>query len=122
MVIKSEGKEQTVQGINALPGFATQLGISIIKGRDLNPDFETDKTTTVLVNQVFLKQMHWTTGIGKNIEYENRKYQIVGEVGNFHYENFETPVVPLVLMGCKPEDVNFVYIKTASGLFKNAHI
>ncbi|WP_426668895.1 ABC transporter permease [Mucilaginibacter sp. McL0603] len=121
MVIKTEGKEETVQGINALPGFATQLGISITKGRDLNPDFETDKTTTVLVNQAFLKQMHWTTGIGKNIEYENHQYQIVGEVDNFHFENFESPVTPLVLMGCKPEDVNFVYIKTASGLFKNAH-
>ncbi len=121
MVIKTEGKEQTVQGINALPGFATQLGISITKGRDLNPDFVTDKTTTVLVNQAFLKQMHWTTGIGKNIEYENHHYQIVGEVDNFHFENFESPVTPLVLMGCKPEDVNFVYVKTSSGLFKNAH-
>lgn len=121
MVIKTEGKDQTVQGINALPGFATQLGISITKGRDLNPDFETDKTTTVLVNQAFLKQMHWTTGIGKNIEYENRQYQIVGEVDNFHFENFETPVGPLVLMGCKPEEVSYVYIKTTSGLFKNAH-
>jgi putative ABC transport system permease protein len=121
MVIKTEGKEQTVQGINALPGFATQLGISITKGRDLNPDFETDKTTTALVNQAFLKQMHWKTGIGKNIEYENHQYQIMGEVGNFHFENFESPVGPLVLMGCKPEDVNFVYIKTTSGLFKNAH-
>ena len=121
MVIKTEGKEQTVQGVNAMPGFATQLGISITKGRDLNPDFETDKTTTVLVNQAFLKQMHWTTGIGKNIEYENHQYQIVGEVDNFHFENFETPVGPLVLMGCKPEDVSFVYVKTTSGLFKNAH-
>lgn len=122
MVIKTEGKDQTVQGISALPGLATQLGISITKGRDLNPDFESDKTTTVLVNQAFLKQMHWTTGIGKNIEYESHSYQIVGEVNNFHFENFETPVGPLVLMGCKPEDVNSVYVKTNPGLFTKAHI
>jgi len=121
LVIKTEGKEQTVQGISALPGFATQLGISITKGRDLNPEFETDKTDAVLVNQAFLKQMHWATGIGKNIEYEKHRYQVVGEIDNFHFENFESPIGPLVLMGCKPEDVNYVYIKTTSGLFTKAH-
>ena len=51
LVIKTEGKEQTVQSISALPGFATQLGISITKGRDLNEQFATDQTYTVLVNQ-----------------------------------------------------------------------
>jgi putative ABC transport system permease protein len=122
LVIKTEGKEQTVQSISALPGFARQLGISITKGRDLNPEFETDNTNAVLINQAFLKQMHWATGIGKNIEYEHRRYQVVGEVNNFHFENFESPMGPIILMGCKPADVNYVYVKTASGLFTNAHV
>ncbi len=121
MVIKTEGKDYTVQSISALPGFATQLGISIVKGRDLNADFQTDGETAVLVNQAFLKQMHWTSAVGRNIEYQNRRYQIIGQVDDFHYENFQTPVGPLVLMGCKPADVHFVYVKTTSGLFKNAH-
>lgn len=121
LLIKTEGKEQTVQGISALPGFATQLGISITKGRDLDPGIESDKTDAVLVNQAFLKQMHWTTGIGKNIEYERHRYQVVGEVNDFHFENFESPMGPIMLMGCKPADVNYVYVKTASGLFTNAH-
>lgn len=121
LVIKTEGKEQTVQSISVLPGFATQLGISIIKGRDLSPEFEADKTDAVLVNQAFLNQMHWATGIGKNIEYENHRYLVVGEVNDFHFENFQTPVGPLVLMGCKPADINYVYVKTAPGLFTNAH-
>jgi ABC-type antimicrobial peptide transport system permease subunit len=122
LVIKTEGKEQTVQSISALPGFARQLGISITKGRDLNPEFETDNTNAVLINQAFLKQMHWATGIGKNIEYEHHRYQVVGEVNNFHFENFESPMGPIILMGCKPADVNYVYVKTASGLFTNAHV
>ncbi|MDB5025287.1 MAG: hypothetical protein JWP78_3042 [Mucilaginibacter sp.] len=121
LVIKTEGKEQTVQGISALPGFATQLGITITRGRDLNAAFETDQTNTVLVNQAFVKQMHWNTGVGKNIEYENHLYQIVGQVNNFHFENFQTPIGPMLLMGCKAEDINYVYVKTTSGLFSNAH-
>jgi len=122
LVIKTDGKEQTVQSISALPGYAAQIGIAITKGRDLNAQFTTDQTDAILVNQVFLKQMHWTTGIGKNIEYQNHLYQIVGEVNDFHFDNFQTPVGPLVLMGCKPADVNYVYVKTAHGLFANAHL
>lgn len=45
----------------------------------------------------------------------------MGEVNDFHFENFQTPVGPLVLMGCKPADINYVYVKTAPGLFTNAH-
>jgi ABC-type antimicrobial peptide transport system permease subunit len=122
LVIKTEGKEQTVQSISALPGFATQLGIIVTKGRDLNEQFKTDQTDAVLVNHAFLKQMHWTTGIGKNIEYGNHLYQIVGEVSDFHFENFQSVIGPMLMMGCKPQDVNSVYVKTSAGLFSNAHL
>jgi ABC-type antimicrobial peptide transport system permease subunit len=121
LVIKTDGAEQTVQGLNVLPGFATQLGIKITKGRDMSDEYSTDQTSSVLVNQAFLKQMHWTTGVGKTIEYEKHRYAIVGEVNNFHFENFQSPIGPMLLMGCKPEDINFVYVKTTSGLFTNAH-
>jgi ABC-type antimicrobial peptide transport system permease subunit len=122
LVIKTEGKEQTVQSISALPGFTAQLGINVIKGRDMSPEFEADQTESVLINQAFLKQMHWTSGIGKTIEYQNHKYLVVGEVKDFYFENFQSPIGPLLLMGCKPEDVNSVYVKTTSGLFTNKHV
>ena len=121
LAIKTEGKEQTVQSLGVLPGFASQMGIPVTKGRDLNEQFKTDQTDAVLINQAFLKQMHWTTGIGKNIEYENHQYQIVGEVNDFHFQDFQTPVGSLVIMGCKPADVSYVYVKTSTGLFSNAH-
>jgi len=121
LVVKTEGKELTVQSISALPGFATQMGIAVTRGRDMNEQFGADGASAVLVNQAFLKQMHWTTGIGKNIEYDSHKYQIVGEVNDFHFDNFLTAVEPLVLMGCKPADINYVYVKTTHGLFSNPH-
>jgi ABC-type antimicrobial peptide transport system permease subunit len=121
MVVKIEGADQTVQGVSALPGFTTQMGIKVTNGRDMNATFGTDQTSSVLVNRAFLKQMHWTTGVGKTIEYEKHNYLIVGEVADFHFENFQTPIGPMLLMGCKPQDVAFVYAKTNTGLFSNAH-
>ncbi|MEP6951746.1 MAG: ABC transporter permease, partial [Ginsengibacter sp.] len=121
LAINVDGEKQTVNSISALPGFATQLGITITKGRDLSEEFETDKTAAVIVNQAFLKQMRWATAIGKTIQYDNDNYLVVGETKDFHFENFQTPIGPMVLMGCKPEDINTVYVKTAPGLFSNSH-
>ena len=66
--------------------------------------------------------MHWTAAIGKTLEYNNKKYTVIGEVNNFHYENFQSTIAPFIIMGCKAQEINFVYIKTAPGLFSNAHL
>ena len=121
LFIKTDGKEETVLSMQALPHFASDLGIKIVKGRDLSEDFATDKTASVLVNQAFLKKMNWKTGIGKTIEYENQEYIIVGETNDFRFENFQDKVKPFLLFGCKPEDVKFVYAKTEPSLTQNAH-
>jgi ABC-type lipoprotein release transport system permease subunit len=121
LVIDADGAKQTVNTIGALPGFATQMGIKILKGRDLSKDLVTDQTDAVLVNQVFIKQMRWKTAVGKSISYAGHKYTVVGEVNDFHFDNFNSPIGPLMLLGCKPADVNFVYVKTTGGIFSNAH-
>lgn len=121
LVIKTEGKEQTVQALNVLPGFATQMGIKITNGRDLNNSFTTDQEDAVLVNRAFVNQMHWSSAIGKTIDYEKHKYMVVGEVNDFHFQNFQATVGPLVMMGCKPADVEHVYVKVSPGLLSAGH-
>lgn len=121
MIIKADGKEYTLQALNVLPGFATRMGVKVTKGRDLNQQYTTDEESSVVVNQAFIRQMHWGTAIGKTFEYQNRKYSIVGEVNDFHFENFQSPIGSLVMMGCKPAEINYVYVKTSTTLLLNAH-
>jgi putative ABC transport system permease protein len=121
LVINAGGEKQTVNTISALPGFAKQMGISISKGRDLRKDFATDPANSVLVNQAFLNQMHWQTAIGKTIDYQGHLFTVVGEMNDFHFEDFHSAISPLLLFGCTPADVNYVYVKTNAGLFSNAH-
>ncbi len=118
--IEVEGKKTDVQSLNVLPGFIRQMGMKILKGRDLSNDFTSDVTSSVIVNQAFLKQMNWTSGIGKTLEYEDRKYTVVGEVTDFHYENFSSPIGPLLVTGCKPEEVNYAYVKSGDGSIAKA--
>lgn len=121
LVINIEGKEQTIPSLQVLPGFASSLGIKILKGRDLNEELKLDQTTSVLVNQAFLRQMNWTSGIGKTIVSGNQKYKIVGEVNDFYFENFQSAVSPLIMLGCPPEKVKIAYVKTIPTLLTNAH-
>ncbi|HTJ52676.1 MAG TPA: FtsX-like permease family protein [Cyclobacteriaceae bacterium] len=111
---------ETVKNISVLPGFMSQLGIKIINGRDFNASSTNDLAESVIVNHAFIKQMHWSSGVGKSIICNSRNYLIVGEVNDFHYENFEHAVAPIVIMCCKPEEVNFVYVKTQAGIFSSA--
>jgi putative ABC transport system permease protein len=122
IVIKDGAEEKTVQAINALPGFASQLGIKIVAGRDFNDQYETDKSGSALVNQAFIKQMRWKSAVGKNIKYEGKPYLIVGETNDFRFEDFKTPVGPLVITGCTSKDVSIVYVKTSGGLFTKGHL
>ncbi|WP_316781044.1 ABC transporter permease [Pedobacter antarcticus] len=122
IMIKADTETETVKSLSVLPGFTEHLGINITSGRGFNEKFPADQQNAVIVNQAFLKMMNWSSGIGKKIVYNSRNYVIVGEVNDFRYESFEYQVAPLVLMNCKPEDVRFIYIKYAPGLFSNAQL
>jgi putative ABC transport system permease protein len=120
LVVDIDAQKQTVNSIGVLPGFCTQMGIKINKGRDLSEAFPTDGTDAVLVNQVFMKQMHWSSALGKTIKYNDHLYSVIGELNDFRYDDFQAPMGPLLLMGCKPADVHSVYVKTNPVLFSNA--
>ena len=121
LVVKTEGTNLSIQCLQALPGFATQMGIEIVKGRDLSAEIESDITESILVNQAFLTAKNWDTGIGKTIEYNDNKYLIVGETNDFRFENYEKKMSPLIVMGCLPSDIVFTYIKTKSSLLSAPH-
>ncbi len=121
LVLDIDGQKQTVNSISALPGFCTQMGIKINQGRDLSETFTTDVTDAVMVNQAFMKGMHWNTAVGRRITFNGHHYTVVGEVNDFRYDDFQTPIGPLLLMGCRPADIHSVYVKTKPALLSNAH-
>ncbi|MEP7322914.1 MAG: ABC transporter permease [Saprospiraceae bacterium] len=121
IVIRNEGKDQTVKSIQVLGGFATHFGMKILQGRDLNSTMLTDQTSSVLVNQAFIKANHWETGLGKSIEYEQKKYTIVGELNDFRFEDFEHHIEPLVMMACDPAAVKYTYVHVDPALVSAAH-
>ena len=112
--LKIADQAETVKGINILPEFIDQLGIEINKGRGFKKEFSTDYSEAILVNKAFLKRMNWSSAIGKTLTLNDHRYSVIGEVNDFHYEDFEYDVAPLILMACKPEEVKYLYLKMSA--------
>lgn len=82
--------------------FVKTLGLKIIAGRDFSPQFPTDTTDAVLINQTAASKLGWTAqeAIGKwiqNTVRDNSRRRIVGVVADFNFQSLKQNVESLVI-------------------------
>jgi putative ABC transport system permease protein len=81
------------------------LGAAIIAGRNFSPEFPSDSTTSVLINQTLADQVGWKNPIGKTIDYMNfpawgsRKVTVIGLVKDYHNESLKEKIQPMIFTG-----------------------
>lgn len=76
------------------------LGIKLIEGRNVSPDFMGD-TSSVVINQAAQRELGWenTDPIGKTIVRSGRReYTVVGLVADFNYASVKDKVAPLMML------------------------
>lgn len=78
------------------PTYLPLFKIPIAKGRNFSPDFPTDSTQSVLVNETFVKTAGWKAPLGQvvNFWYNEEKYRVVGVVKDYHYEALNKKIGP----------------------------
>jgi putative ABC transport system permease protein len=97
-----DGSKVTVRFLKVDYDFLETLGIKLIEGRNFSPEFPTDATGSVIVNETFIKQYAITKPIGRNISdiisgpYWGN-YPIIGVVKDFHFDPLHRPIVPAFL-------------------------
>jgi putative ABC transport system permease protein len=72
------------------------LGMKIVEGRDFIPRLASD-SSSIIVNQAFVKEMGLEKPIGTRIE-NFRVWTIVGVVEDFHFETMKEKIYPLALV------------------------
>jgi putative ABC transport system permease protein len=72
------------------------LEVPVISGRNFSPDYPSDSTQSVLVNEAFVKEAGWKDISGKQVDfyYDSIKYNVVGVVKNFHYASLMEEIKP----------------------------
>ncbi|MGE0588957.1 MAG: ABC transporter permease [Cyclobacteriaceae bacterium] len=110
----------SVVAVSADDGFVSSLGMEIVSGRDFNENdierFLADTTYAFLVNESVLKSLFLTgeEAVGKKVELNGRKGEIVGVLKDFHFASLHMPIGPLVIFSGANE-YNFAIAKLASG-------
>jgi putative ABC transport system permease protein len=89
------------------------LTIPLVQGRNFSPAFPSDSANSVLVNESFVKQAGWKNPVGQTVNfwYNNKKYNVIGVVKDYHYEPLNQKIGPQLFTMKKDNNYGMVYIK-----------
>ncbi|PWT97424.1 MAG: cell division protein FtsX [Bacteroidetes bacterium] len=76
------------------------LGIKIIEGRNLDPQYSTD-SSAIVINESAVKALGWKNenAVGKSIVRSGQKeYRVVGIVQDFNYVSVKQKIAPMMMM------------------------
>ena len=79
------------------PAYLPMLKVPILQGRNFSPDFPTDSTQAVLVNETFVKHAGWKKPLGQVVDFwynENEKFRVIGVVKDYHYTALNEAIKP----------------------------
>ncbi|MBB3842056.1 ABC-type antimicrobial peptide transport system permease subunit [Runella defluvii] len=94
------------------------LQIPIIKGRNFSAEFNSDSTSSILVNETFVKKAGWTNPLGQVVDFwynEGEKYKVVGVVKDFHFESLNAKISPQLFTMKPGNQYGKVFIKIKEG-------
>ncbi len=91
------------------------LGLRLVEGRFFNEGSETDFEESIVVNDMFIRNMNWESGLGKSIIYDSTRYNIVGVVSDFHHQSFNNKMRPAFFKLVKEEDFRYLSCLVAAG-------
>jgi len=80
------------------------MGIKVIKGRNLSAAMASDTISAILLNETAVAQMKEKEPLGKMINWNDRKFTVVGVVKDFHLDNINSPIPPMIFFHLKTVD------------------
>lgn len=118
-VMKVNGDEQMVADMEVVDeNYLPALGLTMASGRNFSPDYPSDTSSSVLVNEAFVKSAKWKNPIGQTVDFftHNHKYQVVGVVKDYHFGSLKDSIQPQ-LFSCDPAfgDYGAMFVRIGQG-------
>jgi putative ABC transport system permease protein len=74
------------------------LGLELVAGRDFAPEFVSDTSAGVIINEKLAGYMNWEEPLGKKItQFRNLDATVVGVVKDFHFRSLHNKIEPLLI-------------------------
>jgi putative ABC transport system permease protein len=80
--------------------FIPNYEIKLIAGRNFSRDFPADDTTAFIINEAAVKNLGFASAdmaVGKKVDQQGKKGNIIGVVHNFNYKSLHYAVEPLII-------------------------
>jgi hypothetical protein len=91
--------------------FTKTLGIPMQEGRFYSPDFATDSTDAIVVNEEVVKIMGWDDPVGQRFMLWDKTYTVIGVIGNISFFPFNIGGYALILPFGASDDYVFVHLR-----------
>ena len=116
--VKLNGDKQinvVIETIDA--SYLPLLKVPIVSGRNFSPDFPSDSTQTVLVNEAFVQQAGWKQPLHQQItSFENGKtYTVAGVVKDYHFKPLTEQITAQIFTMNPNNNYGMLYIKIKAG-------
>ncbi|PSR55091.1 transporter permease [Adhaeribacter arboris] len=108
-----EGKQIQADEIRVNYDMIETLGVPLLAGRTFAKEFNPDPIKKI-VNEAFVEAFGLPNPIGKVLQGNGQKIEIVGVVKNFHYKSLHEPVKPF-LFTLEPEAATTILVKIQAG-------
>jgi putative ABC transport system permease protein len=95
--------------------YINHFKIKMIAGRSFSPDFGTDTTQAMVLNEAAVKMFGYRSpqqAIGKRFKQWGREGKIIGVMKDFHFRGLQQPIKPLS-MRIEPDNCNIVSINVS---------
>lgn len=76
--------------------FLKVYNINLIDGRNFSKDMPTDKDDAIILNESAMKDMGWSTAVGKKVKMGKKFFNVIGVVKDYNTESLEVDVRPLI--------------------------
>lgn len=80
-------------------GYLKTLEIPVVEGRDFSENLDEGDANSVIINKTALKALGWNSIQGKRLKFKNDEsagLPVVGVMDDFHYQDMQNAVEPLV--------------------------
>ncbi|MDQ2721102.1 MAG: ABC transporter permease [Bacteroidota bacterium] len=103
-----------IKNVSADYDFIPTYGIHLVAGRNFSRDYSMD-TSNFILNESAVKAIGWKSpqdAVGKDFKYGNMKGEVIGVIGDFHFESLQHRIVPIVLINpaTTPSNSSFNYL------------
>ena len=98
--------------------FFPTLGMEVVKGRNFSPEFGTDSSSAVIINETAARRYGWENPVGKTIRAPSdeimkwESFTVVGVVKDFHRTSLHSVIAPQ-LIGNDPDRFDELAIRIA---------